>query len=81
MMQNMNPAVDTSSAVRKFTTTIPPGERDYTVQHDLDTVDVIVQSRIAGRIREGGISVVDANSIHVTFGGILNERLDLVIIG
>lgn len=68
-------------SLRKFTTTVPPGRTEYKVVHNLQTEDVIVQTRIAGRIREGGISILDTNTVQLTFGGVLNEPIDVVIIG
>ena len=67
--------------VRKFTASVPPGKTDYRIVHNLASEDVIVQTRIAGRIREGGISILDANTVQLTFGGVLNEALDVVIVG
>ncbi|MGV3773185.1 MAG: hypothetical protein ACO1QB_09815 [Verrucomicrobiales bacterium] len=67
--------------LRKFTTQVQPGLAQYTIEHNLGTEDVIVQTRIAGRIREGGVSILDANRVQLTFGGTLNEPIDLVIIG
>ena len=67
--------------IRKFSATLPPGQSVYDIRHRLGSEDVIVQTRIAGRIREGGISIVDQNSVRLTFGGTLNEPLDVVIIG
>jgi hypothetical protein len=68
-------------ALRKFSQTIPPGQTEYRIRHDLGTKAVIVQTRIAGRIREGGISILDENTIQLLFGGVLNEPIDLVVIG
>jgi hypothetical protein len=67
--------------LRKFCATLQPGRSVYDIRHGLGSVDVIVQTRIAGRVREGGISIVDANGVRLTFGGTLNEPLDVVIIG
>jgi hypothetical protein len=67
--------------VRKFSFKVPPGKTNYTVNHPLASTDVIVQTRIRGRIREGGITIVDANTIQLEFGGTLNEQIDGVIIG
>ena len=72
---------DEEPAVRKFRTTVQPGQSIYDIRHRLGSVDVVVQTRINGRIREGGISIVDANCVRLTFGGTLNETLDVVIIG
>jgi hypothetical protein len=67
--------------MQKFVLRVPPGKTEYDVKHDLGTEDVIVQTRIAGRIREGGVSIRDANTVRLTFGGTLNEALDVVVIG
>ena len=67
--------------VRKFRSTVQPGQSIYDIRHLLGSLDVIVQTRINGRIREGGISIVDPNCVRLTFGGTLNETLDVVIIG
>lgn len=68
-------------SIRKHAETIQPGETDYIVRHNFGTRDVIVQTRIAGRIREGGISIRDENSIQIIFGGRLNEPMEVVILG
>ena len=67
--------------LRRFTVTLERGETDYRIVHGLGTEDVIVQTRIAGRIREGGISILDANTVQIEFGGPLNEAMQVVIIG
>lgn len=67
--------------LRKFVSTVQPGRTEYKIVHNLQTEDVIVQTRIAGRIREGGISILDANTVQLTFGGVLHESIDVVIIG
>lgn len=67
--------------LRKFSATVPPGQSEYTITHNLGTPDVLVQTRIAGRIREGGIAITGPNTVQLTFGGTLNEPIDLVIIG
>lgn len=67
--------------IRKHTETIQPGETDYMVRHNLGSRDVIVQTRIAGRIREGGISIRDEDTIQIIFGGRLNEPMEVVILG
>ena len=66
---------------RKVTATLRPGKMVYNIQHKLGTEDVVVQTRISGRIREGGVSIVSANMVRVAFGGTLNEALDVVIVG
>ena len=66
---------------RKVTATLRPGRMIYNIQHTLGTEDVVVQTRISGRIREGGVSIVSANMVRVAFGGTLNEALDVVIVG
>ena len=68
-------------AIRKFSLTLQPGQSVYDIRHYLGTEDIIVQTRIAGRIREGGISILNPNCLRLTFGGTLNEPLDVVIIG
>ena len=70
-----------SPALRKFTAAVQPGQSEYKLRHNLETEDVIVQTRIAGKIREGGISIIDANVVQLIFGGVLNETIDVVIIG
>jgi hypothetical protein len=67
--------------IRKYVERLAPGQTHYRIVHSLETEDVIVQTRIAGRIRDGGISIVDANTVGLTFGGTLNEPLDVVILG
>ncbi len=67
--------------LRKFSITVPAGRNEYRIIHNLQSEDLIVQTRIAGRIREGGISILDANAIQLTFGGVLNESMDIVVIG
>ena len=42
---------------RKVTATLHPGKMIYNIQHTLGTEDVVVQTRISGRIREGGVSI------------------------
>ena len=67
--------------MQKFVQRVEPGRSHYDIVHNLGTEDVIVQTRIAGRIREGGISIRDPNTVRLTFGGTLNEPLDVVVIG
>lgn len=69
------------AAVRKYSVTVQPGQSVYDIRHYLGTEDIIVQTRIAGRIREGGISILNPNCLRLTFGGTLNEPLDVVIMG
>ena len=69
------------SDLRKHVQRVPPGRSEYRIAHNIGTEDVIVQTRIAGRIREGGVSIVDANTVGLVFGGVLNEPLDVVVIG
>jgi hypothetical protein len=69
------------TALRKVIARLAPGKTDYQVLHNLGTEDVIVQTRIANRIREGGIAIHDENTVRMYFGGVLNEPLDVVIIG
>ncbi len=74
-------AIPQTRALRKFVAAAQPGRSTYRIAHNLQSEDVIVQMRIAGRIREGGVSIVDANVVQLTFGGVLNEAMDVVIIG
>jgi len=69
------------AVVRKFSGRIEPGDRTYRIRHGLGTRDVMVQTRIAGRVREGGIVIVDENTIEIGFGGTLNEPMEVVILG
>ena len=69
------------SVIRKFCVTLQPGKSTYDIRHGLGTEDVIVQTRIDGRIREGGILIADPDRVRLTFGGTLNEPIDVVIIG
>lgn len=69
------------TTLRKHTSRLEPGQTDYLITHDLGTEDIIVQTRIAGRIREGGVSIADENTVRVEFGGTLNEPMDVTIIG
>ena len=71
----------TATSLRRVAARLTPGGTLYRIPHNLETEDVIVQTRIAGRIRESGISVLDANTLQVSFGGVLNEPMDVVIIG
>ena len=72
---------DEERPLRKFASRAEPGRTEYRIVHNLQSEDVMVQTRIAGRIREGGVSIVDANTVQLTFGGVLNEAIDVVIIG
>jgi hypothetical protein len=67
--------------LRKRAVTLPAGRTRYTIEHNLGTSDVVIQTRIAGRVREGGIAVIDENTVELVFGGVLNEPIDVVIIG
>ena len=67
--------------LRRFTVTLQPGQPDFRIVHGLGSEDVSVQTRIAGRIREGGISIVDANTVEIVFGGVLNEPMQVVVVG
>jgi len=75
------PATSKEMPLRRFVVTLQPGQTEYSIAHGLGTSSVIVQTRIAGRIREGGISVPDAGTVKVVFGGVLNEPMDVVVIG
>ena len=66
---------------QKVTATLLPGQSIYEIRHGLRTEDIIVQTRIAGRIREGGVSITNDSTVRLTFGGTLNEALDVVIVG
>ena len=68
-------------SLRRVAARLAPGGTLYRIPHNLATEDVIVQTRIAGRVREGGISILDLNTVQLTFGGVLNEPMDVVIIG
>ena len=83
LQSSTNPKFGNSAQppLRCFSVTLQPGQTDYRIAHGLGSEDVIVQTRIAGRIREGGISIVDANSVQIDFGGGLNEPMQVVIIG
>ena len=67
--------------LRKYATRLEPGQTQYLLRHNFGTRDVIVQSRIAENIREGGISILDENTVRIAFGGPLHEPMDVVIIG
>jgi hypothetical protein len=67
--------------IRKFSGRVQPGRTEYRIVHNLGSLDVLVQTRIAGRIREGGISILDENTVQLVFGGTLNEEMDVVVIG
>jgi hypothetical protein len=67
--------------LQKHTARLQPGQTEYKIHHNFGTEDVIVQTRIANRIREGGVAIADANTVRIFFGGVLNEPLDVVIIG
>jgi hypothetical protein len=71
----------TEPQLRRFAATIQPGQAEYRIVHGLGSEDVIVQTRIAGRIREGGISILDANTVQILFGGVLHEAMRVVVIG
>jgi hypothetical protein len=66
---------------KKVCGSLPPGKTTYRITHNIGSFDLIVQTRIRNRIREGGISLVDENTVEVSFGGVLNEAMDIVIIG
>ena len=68
-------------ALRKFTARLLPGKSSYEITHNLQTTHVIVQTSIAGNVREGGVSISDGNTVRISFGGTLNEPIDVVIIG
>ena len=70
-----------TTALRKFTARLLPGKSSYEIAHNLETMHVIVQTSIAGNVREGGVSISDRNTVRVSFGGTLNEPIDVVIIG
>lgn len=77
-------AVDAAApiqALNKFSFKAAAGKSRYTVVHQLGTTDVIVQTRIKGRIREGGIVILDENTIQLDFGGTLHEDIEGVIVG
>jgi hypothetical protein len=74
-------ASSAARAVRKFSARLNPGQTRYVLEHGLGTENVIVQTRIAGNIREGGVSILDAERVCITFGGTLNEAMDVVIMG
>jgi hypothetical protein len=67
--------------LRKFVARLDPGQTRYRLKHNFGTSDVLVQTRISGRVREGGISIKDENTVEIEFGGNLNEPMDVVIIG
>ena len=69
------------NGVRKYAAVLKPGRNYYDLVHGFGTEDVIVQTRIAGNIREGGISIVDENTVRIGFGGPLHEPMNVVIIG
>ena len=66
---------------KKVCGTLAPGNATYRITHNIGTLDLVVQSRIGNRIREGGITLVDENTVEISFGGVLNESMDVVIIG
>lgn len=70
-----------TNSLRRVAARLSPGGTLYRIPHNLETEDVIVQTRIAGNIREGGICILDPNTVQLTFGGVLNEPMDVVIIG
>ncbi len=70
-----------NNLIRKHAETIQPGETEYFVHHNLGTRAVVVQTSIAGRIREGGLAIRDENTVQIIFGGRLNEPMDVVILG
>ena len=64
----------------------PDGTHDVRVRLAERAGDVHISlhstdASLAGRVREGGISVPDANTVKVVFGGVLNEPMEVVIIG
>lgn len=67
--------------LQKFSTRLLPGKTEYRLEHNLGTEDVLVQTRIAGHVREGGIRILDENTVLIQFGGPLHEPMDVVIIG
>jgi hypothetical protein len=70
-----------SPQVRKFAARLTPGKARYDLKHNFGTEDVLVQTRIAGNVREGGITVLDENTVRIGFGGPLHEPMDVVILG
>ena len=80
-----NPSEESPSpqprALGKFTARLMPGKSSYEIAHNLQTRHVIVQTSIAGNVREGGVSISDGNTVRISFGGTLNEPIDVVIIG
>lgn len=80
-LQSPSEPTEPTGTVRKYATAVQPGKSEYRIVHNLGTENVIVQTRIAGRVREGGVSIVDADTVQLTFGGTLNETMDVVIIG
>jgi hypothetical protein len=74
-------AAGISAVIRKYSERVQPGKTHYRIVHNIGSADVIIQTRIAGRIREGGVSIMDENTVELMFGGTLNEPLDVVIIG
>ena len=69
------------TSLKKYFTRVAPGQSRYVVTHDLGTTEVIVQTRIAGRVRDGGVTITGPNKVELDFGGNLNEPLDVVVIG
>ena len=67
--------------LRKFTARLNPGKSNYEIKHGLQTPHVIVQTSIAGNVREGGVSILNEDTVRIAFGGTLNEPIDVVIVG
>ncbi len=70
-----------TAGVRKFTARLQPGNSRYDLKHNLGTEDVVVQTRIAGNVREGGVSILNSDTVRISFGGPLHEPMDVVVIG
>ena len=85
--QRSSPRPDSASgsaaniSLRKFTTAIAPGQSEYQIAHQLGSRDVLVQTRIAGEVREARIVIVDENTVRLCFKGTLAEPMDVVILG
>ena len=70
-----------NSALRKFTTTISPGQSEYDIAHQLGSKDVLVQTRAGEEVTEAKIIIPNENTIRLVFTDVLNAPVDVVILG
>jgi hypothetical protein len=67
--------------LKKVCGTLAPGNTINPITHNIGTLDFVVQSRIRNRFCEDGLPLVDENTVEITFAAVLDEAMDVVIIG